>query len=34
MKYYNGDFYEGEWVKDKIRGKGIFYYKNGQKFDG
>ncbi len=31
MNYYNRDRYEGEWLKDEIRGngKGVKIYENG-----
>ncbi len=34
MSNYNGDKYEGEWLKNEIKGKGIFTYVNGEKLEG
>jgi hypothetical protein len=29
MIYSNGDIYEGEWIDNVIKGKGIYSCKNG-----
>lgn len=29
MTYPNGACYEGEWMKGKKHGEGIYYYENG-----
>ena len=34
MSYFNGDKYEGEWLGDEIRGKGIFTYIDDEKLEG
>jgi hypothetical protein len=34
MIYCDGDIYEGEWIDNEIKGKGIYSYKNGEKLDG
>ena len=31
---HDGNEYEGEWKDDKTDGKGVFYYKNGDKYIG
>lgn len=32
--YLDGGMYEGEWVDDKIHGKGVSSYANGNVYDG
>ena len=34
MYYHNGNKYEGEWKNGIKHGKGIFYFKNGAKYEG
>lgn len=34
MTYPNGACYEGEWMKGKKHGEGIYYYENGIEFRG
>jgi hypothetical protein len=34
MNYFNGDEYEGEWLNDEIKGKGILTYKDGDRLEG
>ena len=34
MTYANGDTYFGDWVDDKMTGKGTFTWKNGDKYEG
>lgn len=30
----DGETYEGQWKKDKMDGKGIYHYRNGDTYDG
>jgi len=30
----NGDFYKGEWLKDKKHGKGFYKWENGNTYKG
>lgn len=30
----NGDFYKGEWIKDKKQGKGFYKWRNGNTYKG
>ena len=32
--YHNGDIYEGQFVNGKREGKGKYFYKNGDKYEG
>ncbi len=34
MKYFNGDYFEGEYEDDKRNGKGTMKYSNGDYFEG
>lgn len=34
MNYGNGDFYKGEWLKDKKHGKGFYKWENGNTYKG
>jgi hypothetical protein len=34
MNYSDGEIYEGEWIDDLIKGKGIYSFKNRDKLDG
>lgn len=34
MKFSIGDYYEGEFLKGKKHGKGIYKYANGDKYEG
>ena len=34
MKYSNGDQYDGQWLKDEIKGKGSIIYKDGTILEG
>ncbi len=34
MAYSDGDIYEGSWIDDKIKGNGIYFFKNGDKLEG
>lgn len=30
----NGDVYEGEWLNEVKHGRGIYYFANGDKYEG
>ena len=32
--FADGNRHEGEYENDMLEGKGVFYYKNGDKFEG
>lgn len=32
--YKNGDFYNGQWVDDKMSGKGVYIWANGDRYEG
>jgi len=33
--YQDGGLYDGEWIKNKMYGKGVLYYQSGQRaYDG
>jgi hypothetical protein len=32
--YDNGEYYEGEWMRGKRHGKGIYVYIDGSRFEG
>jgi hypothetical protein len=34
MNYSYGDIYEGEWLENEIRGKGVLSFKNGTRLQG
>ncbi len=34
MYFQNGDIYDGEWVDDKMHGKGILDLADGDSYDG
>ena len=32
--FTNGDVYDGDWVSNRMEGKGLMLYKSGAKYDG
>ncbi len=34
MTYSNGDKYEGEWLDDEFKGKGVYKFKNENIYEG
>ena len=34
MVYAKGNIYNGEFMNDKMRGKGTYFFTNGNKYDG
>jgi hypothetical protein len=34
MRFKNGDVFEGEWKNNKKEGKGLYRWKNGDKYEG
>ena len=34
MKYFDGRFYEGNWLNDNYDGKGLFKNKKGEVYEG
>lgn len=34
MLYTDGSVYDGQWIADKIHGKGIFISSNGDRYEG
>ena len=34
LNFVGGDKYEGDWVDYQMEGKGVFDYKDGEKYDG